>query len=315
MIMKRFFYSIIITIILLLACNLPAKPLYTSGREYPLPLPELEATIIPWLENSGYEVASFPLSMGRVQLSAAKEGVTLKFLLRPHSPLASELLIQGDAEQMFSKKQLDNLWSHLNAYIDALSIDSETQGEAIPAAVKALEQTIVCIKARSDDDDEIQVSGFLADKHGLIISTAHNLSEFHRIKVTLWNGKEFDAIIIKSNPDIDLALLHIEYVPISFISLMQGRDALDSSEILFSVSCLNNFSGAVHSGSIIGPPVNVDNQLLWKMRMKTLHGSSGSPVIDQEGNLVGVVKGRFRGSNSIGFMIPFATIIEFLNGI
>ena len=43
-----------------------------------------------------------------------------------------------------------------------------------------------------------------------------------------------------------------------------------------------------------------------------------SPVslsLDENGSLVGVVKGRYRGSDAIGFLIPIETVIEFLNNI
>jgi serine protease Do len=45
--------------------------------------------------------------------------------------------------------------------------------------------------------------------------------------------------------------------------------------------------------------------------MEIYPGSSGSPVFDGEGNLVAVVKGRHRGTDSVGFLIPFETIVEF----
>jgi serine protease Do len=43
-------------------------------------------------------------------------------------------------------------------------------------------------------------------------------------------------------------------------------------------------------------------------------GSSGSPVFDVQGNLVGIVKGRYRGTQTIGFLIPLETIIAFVKG-
>jgi len=46
--------------------------------------------------------------------------------------------------------------------------------------------------------------------------------------------------------------------------------------------------------------------------MKIYPGSSGSPVFDVQGNLVAIVKGRHRGTDSIGFLIPLETIIEFV---
>ena len=299
---------------LLLACNLFAEPLPPSYKLFPLPVSELEGVILPWLKTSGFEVSSLPLNMGQIQFSTKKEGTNWKILLKPHSPLATEVWIENDAGRLANGIQFADLWSHLNEYINSLVSHSETQSQSVPSVIKSLSQTIVCIKAKRDDD-EIQISGFFADKQGLIISTTHDLTELHKIKVLLWDGQEFDAILVKNNPDKDLALLHINYTPITYISLLTGRNIIKSSERLFSISCLDNLAGTIRSGTIIGPPVSVDNQLLWKISMKTLHGSSGSPVIDEKGNLVGIVKGRYRGIDSIGFLIPFETIIEFLNGI
>jgi serine protease Do len=43
------------------------------------------------------------------------------------------------------------------------------------------------------------------------------------------------------------------------------------------------------------------------------HGSSGSPFFDAQGRLAAVVKGRYRGTDSIGFLIPFETLLRFLD--
>jgi len=46
--------------------------------------------------------------------------------------------------------------------------------------------------------------------------------------------------------------------------------------------------------------------------MEILPGNSGSPVFNGAGDLIGVVKGRYRGTDDVGFMIPLDTITEFL---
>jgi serine protease Do len=51
---------------------------------------------------------------------------------------------------------------------------------------------------------------------------------------------------------------------------------------------------------------------LWQARIHIDPGSSGSPVFDGHGRLTAIVKGRYRGTNSIGFLIPFETLLHFL---
>jgi serine protease Do len=46
--------------------------------------------------------------------------------------------------------------------------------------------------------------------------------------------------------------------------------------------------------------------------MQIRPGSSGSPVFDLGGKLVAVVKGRYRGAESVGFLIPYASLMKFL---
>jgi serine protease Do len=41
-------------------------------------------------------------------------------------------------------------------------------------------------------------------------------------------------------------------------------------------------------------------------------GSSGSPVFDAGGRLVAIVKGRYRGTSTVGFLIPMETVYAFL---
>ncbi len=312
--MKLFFYCMVNFVFLLLACSLQAQPLPPSYKLFPLPVSELEAITVSWLRTSGFQVSELSFNMGQRQFSAQIEGTIWKILLKPHSPLATELWLESDADQAANGNQLAELGSYLNDYIDSLASESDTMNEFVPSVVNALAQTVVCIKA-TINDEEIQISGFFTDKQGLIISTAHDLTEFHTIKVLLWDGQEHDAIIVKKNPEKDLTLLHINYTPDAYISLLNGRSILAAGERLFSISCRNNQPGIIKAGALIRPPVTVDKQLLWKISMETLHGSSGSPVIDQKGNLFGVVKGKYRGRDAIGFLIPFETILEFLNTI
>jgi serine protease Do len=79
------------------------------------------------------------------------------------------------------------------------------------------------------------------------------------------------------------------------------------------VNCPDNPQGRVTAGRINGPPALVNGYPLWQVAMKVVPGTSGSPVFDPDGRLVGVVRGRYRGTESRGFLIPVGTIREFLD--
>src|SRR5579863_6316461 len=52
-------------------------------------------------------------------------------------------------------------------------------------------------------------SGFIFSSDGQILTNAHVVAQAQRIKVTLADGRTFDAGLIGSNPDVDVAVLRI----------------------------------------------------------------------------------------------------------
>jgi len=54
-------------------------------------------------------------------------------------------------------------------------------------------------------------------------------------------------------------------------------------------------------------------QIVAELGRGSMGGRSGSPVFDHQGALVGVIKGRYRGTDTTGFLIPMEIIMDFLN--
>ncbi len=152
----------------------------------------------------------------------------------------------------------------------------------------------------------------MVDSQGLVLTTIHDVETFDDITITLYDGRELTGNVIKKNSDQDLALINIRTGLENAVSLVEGRNLLGMGERVYSVGCPINLVGSVFPGIINGPPRSVDKMTYWQVNMEIHPGSSGSPVFDVQGNLVGIVKGRYRGTQSIGFLIPLETIIAFV---
>jgi serine protease Do len=96
------------------------------------------------------------------------------------------------------------------------------------------------------------------------------------------------------------------------VSLMSGRRSPRVGERIFSLPCPAGNRGAARIGVVDDPPALVNGQPLWQVNLPVSPGDSGSPVFDADGRLVGMVKGRFRGTGTRGFLIPLDTIRDFL---
>ena len=188
----------------------------------------------------------------------------------------------------------------------------ELYKEGIPQNVLSLIEAVVCIEAVKGKKTE-QYSGFFIDADGTIISTTHNLDDFDQVSVGLHDGRKMKGEVIKFDRHRDLSLVKIEFRSTFHVQVARGRKNLQMGEQIYSLGCPMNLVGTVFTGIVNGPPRRVDDLTYWQVNMEIHPGSSGSPVFDVNGNLVGVVKGRYRGTHSIGFLIPLDAIAAFMS--
>jgi serine protease Do len=109
-------------------------------------------------------------------------------------------------------------------------------------------------------------------------------------------------------------LIDIRYKVTSAVSLKRVKDKLKIKETVYAFGCPANHAGIINRGTIDGSKRRVYNLPIWQVNMEVLPGSSGSPVFDAQGNLVGVIKGRHRTNDAKGFFIPVETVKVFLKG-
>lgn len=287
----------------------------TSVQQYPLPIAELEKVVTDWLGQRGFRIDRTAFDTGEKALLAQKEHQTVRILLKPRSPLATQIHSTWTQHGKPDTAPGEALNNHVQAYLNGEPRSKagggrEGSGQVIPTAVLAKLESVVCLKATLENKD-MQFSGFIIDTEGLILSTAHDLKGLQQITVILYDGREFTGNIIRTDPRRDLAFIHIDATFATCISVARGRNLLGIGEWLYSVGCPINLRGTVYPGVVNGPPRKADDLPLWQVNMEIHPGSSGSPVFDVEGNLVAVVKGRYRGTDTVGFLIPFETIVEF----
>jgi serine protease Do len=182
---------------------------------------------------------------------------------------------------------------------------------AIPKPVRSLHRAVVCVYAIGKNQ-EIQLTGFAVDSRGFIVCTGHDLRSAQMVSLLLSDGREIEGVVVKIDPVRDLALLQASTALDAVIPLRNGRFMLSNGDRLFAITCPFGGMANIEPGFLDGPPRRVAGLPLWQVQMHIDPGSSGSPVFDRQGRLVAIVKGRYRGTDSIGFLIPFETLLHFL---
>lgn len=281
-------------------------------KRFPMTVGETTEVIENWFQNNGYQVQQDQPKVGHRTLHITGDQPGWQIQLTPHSPLATRVTITCPGLSPDIEQQLwDHISRHLGMPPHPHPPAAPSPGDGIPTSVLSKIESVVCINARSDEK-EAQFSGFIVDTDGLILCTAHGLENFSDLTITLYDGRETTGRILHRDRRQDLVLIHMPLTSETAISLFKGRNLLGLGERVFTVGCPVNLRGTIYAGSINGPPRRVDELPLWQVQMEVHPGSSGSPVFDYQGNFVGMVKGRYRGTTTMGFVIPLETIINVL---
>jgi len=285
----------------------------TDEKIYPLPMSELIDVLEHWFAGSDFEVSLHLIKPGNTTLHAQRRSEIWQVNLKRHSPLATRARAICRLDGKPDKVRLNILWRFLDDYFKIPNTTAKSSNLVIPTAVLNRIDAVVCINSRNGDLDN-QFSGFVIDPAGFILCTAHGLDAGEVVTVVYYDGRILEGLPLKIDKQRDIALYKVDTVRDPFVPFENGRELLGMGERLFAVGCPENLRGTVFTGIINAPPRRVGNLPLWQVNMEIHPGSSGSPVFDNRGNLAGMVKGRYRGTDSVGFLIPLETILSFLNG-
>lgn len=316
---------------LLLLTAVMAGAADTNPRLFPFPLVETERMITRWFTDSGFRTLVEEAGSGEKQVRAQKGAEEWRLVLRPSSPLNTEVLAHSAGTAAGNAARLDALWSMLDRYARGarpvtggpqpvtgglqpapmVQVAPAVQEATAPSVVLQHHEAIVCLE-NGPGTGHIQLSGFVCNDSGLILTTAHDLREQTTLTVITRDGRRFSGRAAKVDHLRDLAVVQAGFRPGHAISPARGRLTLERGEAIYAMGCPQGILGTVYVGTVNSPPRLANAMPLWQVGMTVLPGSSGSPVFDAQGNLVGVIKGRYRGTDSIGFLIPVSIVLEFL---
>lgn len=155
-----------------------------------------------------------------------------------------------------------------------------------------------------------QGSGFIVDRSGLILTNAHVVSGADKVTVTLRDGRTFDGEVKGTDEPSDLAVIKIKgdnlpVAPEGDSSQLKVGDwaiavgnplGLDNTVTLGIVSTLNR------SSSQVGIP---DKRLDFIQTDAAINpGNSGGPLVNEQGEVIGINTAIRADAEGIGFSIP-----------
>ena len=150
-------------------------------------------------------------------------------------------------------------------------------------------------------------TGFIIDNDGYILTNNHVIANAEEFKVSLENGGEYEGMVIGKDFKTDLALIKIEKAENLAVPKLGNSDKLEVGEWVMAIGSPVGLGQTVTAGIVsakkrsigVGP---YDNFIQTDVPINP--GSSGGPLINMDGEIVGINTLRLNGLQGIGFAIP-----------
>ncbi|MEA5519288.1 HhoA/HhoB/HtrA family serine endopeptidase [Limnoraphis robusta] len=157
-------------------------------------------------------------------------------------------------------------------------------------------------------------SGFIIDSKGEIITNAHVVDGASKVTVTLKDGRQFEGKVVGKDPVTDVAVIHIEAENLPTVKLGNSEQlqpgewaiAIGNPLGLDSTVTTGIISATGRSSAQIGVP---DKRVEFIQTDAAINpGNSGGPLLNQNGEVIGVNTAILQGAQGLGFAIPINTV-------
>lgn len=153
-------------------------------------------------------------------------------------------------------------------------------------------------------------TGIVVDERGYIVTNYHVIHEVDQITVTLKNGETLTARPVSFDRKKDMAIIHVNASQPLVVMEMGTSSDVRLAEQVFAVGNAFGYEHTVTAGivSALGRDVEVDETQAYENLIQTdasiNPGNSGGPLLNVNGQVIGVNVAIRAGAQRIGFAIP-----------
>src|SRR5436190_8659902 len=257
--------------------------------------------------------------------------MSLQMSRRPKLSLIASLLIAlcigaGGGALLYAGIGSNDKTVVRNATVKNSQAAAATSPLSIPAIYRGAYKGVVQITVSSQgaspfgggQTQEAQGSGWVYDSNGDIVTNDHVVSGEKSISVQFWNGKTYKATLVGADPSTDLAVIKVSAPSSEVFPLTLGDSSkLQVGDGVVAIGSPFGLAETATSGIVSALHRSIDstNHFTIPDAIQTdaaiNHGNSGGPLLNAEGQVVGVnsqIAGQSGGNEGVGFAIPSDTI-------
>lgn len=170
-------------------------------------------------------------------------------------------------------------------------------------------------------------TGFIVSEDGTIVTNKHVVRDTEATyRVRLRNGDEVEGEVVSRHPNQDLAVMKIDYEgELNALSLGNSEEIQVGQTAIAIGNALTEFDNTVSKGIIsgLGRTITASDGRRNREQLSNLlqtdaainPGNSGGPLLDINGNVIGVNVAVAKEAQNIGFAIPANVVRNMLQDI
>lgn len=185
------------------------------------------------------------------------------------------------------------LWLAADAGASAEQVDSR-------AIFRAAAPAVVAIYATDAEGKRRRGTGFFVSP-ALLVTSAHIVAEARDVRVVTASGTSNVARLV-ADPAADIALIQVVEPSWDFLPVSPAARA-EVGERVFVISNPAGYTRSLTHGLVSGLRRR-DGEDLLQISAAVAPGSSGGPILDSQGRVIGVVMARLAAEASIAFGVP-----------
>ena len=195
----------------------------------------------------------------------------------------------------------------------------DTFSSMVIGAVDKTKNAVVKIDVFKTESGKLRAagsgSGFIFSSDGFIFTNCHVVEGAEKIMVSLLNENEIEATLIGKDPDTDIAILKI-YTEGYSVAKLGDSSQLQIGQFVIAIGNPYGYQHTVTTGvvSALGRSLQtqsgrfVDNVIQSDAALNP--GNSGGPMINTDGEVIGVNTAVIQGAQGLSFSVDINTAKE-----
>ena len=175
-------------------------------------------------------------------------------------------------------------------------------------------QDVVMIISLDESSQPLGIgSGFIVGENGEIATNYHVIEGASQVWVKFANGDEKHEVVsvIHKSPQKDLAVIQIEKATTPVI--LGDDDLLTIGKRILAIGNPEGLEGTVSEGIVSGFR-KMDDYRLIQITAPISPGSSGGPVITENGKIIGIATASIISGQNLNFAVPVNELKKLLKG-